>query len=113
MKLRLLLRLAACTATGALAAPRGFTVEDMVQMERVGNPVLSPDAGKVLYTVRTTDSEKNRGHNEIWMLNLQDAHAQPQRLTHAAAGSTDPEWSPHGDAPRSGGCRSVAGKPIW
>lgn len=45
-------------ATGALAAPRGFTVEDLVNMERVGSPVLSPDATRVVYTVRATNMEK-------------------------------------------------------
>jgi hypothetical protein len=47
-------------AGGAYAAPRGFTVEDMVNMERVGSPVLSPDATRVVYTVRATDLGKNR-----------------------------------------------------
>ncbi|PRC91193.1 alpha/beta hydrolase family protein [Solimicrobium silvestre] len=102
MKLRLLLITALCaaqfTTTHALAAPRGFTVEDMVKMERVGSPLMSPDASKVIYTVRSTDSAKNAGHTEIWMLDLRDAHAMPHRLTHAAASSSDPEWSPNGDA---------------
>lgn len=80
------------------AAPRGLTIEDLVSLERVGAPALSPDAGKVIYAVRSTDLEKNRGHNEIWMLDLQDAKATPQPLTHSAAGSSDPQWSTKGDA---------------
>ena len=102
MKLRLLaiaaLFATASMASSAWAAPRGFTVEDMVNMERVGSPVLSPDAGKVIYTVRTTDTEKNKGHTELWMLDLKDAHAVPRRLTHATANSSDPQWSANGDA---------------
>ena len=102
MKLRLLLVAAllgaSFAATQVLAAPRGFTVEDMVRMERVGSPVLSPDASKVIYTVRTTDIDKNHGHTEIWLLDLKDAHAAPRRLTHATANSSDPEWSANGDA---------------
>lgn len=101
MKHRLLLiaaLFAAAHAAPALAAPRGFTVEDMVKMERIGSPLLSPDAGKVLYTVRSTDMDKNRGHTEIWMLDLHTAGATPKRLTHAVASSSDPEWTPNGDA---------------
>jgi dipeptidyl aminopeptidase/acylaminoacyl peptidase len=98
MKLRLLLLGAVLAAANALAAPRGFTVEDMVAMERIGNPVLAPDASRVVYTVRATDLDKNRGHTELWMLDLRAAHAQPQRLTHSDASSSDPEWSPSGDA---------------
>lgn len=106
MNLRLLTLGAALVTSQVLAADapavakigRGFTVEDMVGMERVGNPVLSPDATRVLYTLRTTELDKNRGHTEIWMLDLRTAKAVPQRLTHSEANNTDPEWSPAGDA---------------
>jgi dipeptidyl aminopeptidase/acylaminoacyl peptidase len=98
MSLRLLLLGTAMVATGALAAPRGFTVEDLVNMERVGSPVLSPDASRVVYTVRSTNMDKNRGHSELWMLDLRAARPVPQRLTQSDASNTDPEWSPAGDA---------------
>ena len=98
MKLRMLALAALMAAGGAMAEPHGFTVEDMVKMERVGNPVLSPDGNRVIYTVRTTDIDKNRGHTEIWMLDLRSTRAQPQRLTHNEASSSDPEWSASGDA---------------
>ena len=104
MTLRLLLSGAAMLAAVAGAhaaapgAPRGFTVEDMVNMERVGSPLLSPDASKLVYTVRSTDLAKNGGNTQLWLLDLRAAKAVPQRLTQAAASSTDPEWSPNGDA---------------
>lgn len=89
---------AALVATSASAAPRGFTVEDLVNMERVGSPAVSPDASRVVYTVRSTDMSKNRGHTELWMLDLRTAGAAPQRLTNHSSSSTEPEWSPSGDA---------------
>jgi dipeptidyl aminopeptidase/acylaminoacyl peptidase len=98
MKLRLLMLGTVLAAGNALAEPHGFTVEDMVKMERIGSPVLSPDASRVIYTVRATDTEKNRGHTELWMLDLRSVHAQPQRLTNSNANSSDPEWSSSGDA---------------
>ena len=98
MKLRLLILGTVLAAGNALAEPHGFTVEDMVKMERIGSPVLAPDASRVIYTVRTTDFDKNRGHTELWMLDLRSPHAQPQRMTHSDANSSDPEWSPSGDA---------------
>jgi dipeptidyl aminopeptidase/acylaminoacyl peptidase len=99
MKLRLLLLGTAIMATtGAMAAPRGFTVEDLVSMERVGSPAVSPDATRVVYTVRSTDLSKNRGHTELWMVDLRAARPVPQRLTNHSASSSDPEWSPSGDA---------------
>ncbi|PWF49093.1 S9 family peptidase [Massilia glaciei] len=99
MKSRLLMLTAAMLAAGgALAAPRGFTVEDLVKMERVGSPALSPDASRVVYTVRSTNLEKNRGNVQLWMLDLRAAKPAPVRLTQSDASSTDPEWSPSGDA---------------
>ncbi|MFP5392964.1 MAG: LpqB family beta-propeller domain-containing protein [Gammaproteobacteria bacterium] len=99
MMSRLMLLGAATLAAGsALAAPRGFTVDDLVRMERVGSPAISPDGKRVVYTVRSTDMEKNRGVTQLWMLDLGKANAQPIRLTQGDSSSTDPEWSPKSDA---------------
>ncbi|MEJ7805078.1 MAG: S9 family peptidase [Telluria sp.] len=94
----LIMSAAVLAANTALAAPRGFTVEDLVQLERVGSPALSPDASRVVYTVRSTNMEKNKGNTQLWMLDLRNPTAAPVRLTQGDASSTDPEWSPQGDA---------------
>ncbi|MCD2514924.1 S9 family peptidase [Massilia sp. G4R7] len=93
-----ILAAATLAATTAMAAPRGFTVEDLVNMERVGSPAVSPDAARVVYTVRSTDMAKNRGHTELWMVDLKAAKAAPRRLTSHASSSLEPEWSARGDA---------------
>ncbi|WP_296942364.1 S9 family peptidase [uncultured Massilia sp.] len=80
------------------AAPRGFTVEDMVAMDRAGTPVVSPDGKRIVYTVRSTDVAKNKGHTDLYLVDLASANPAPQRLTADAASSTDPEWSGKGDA---------------
>ena len=104
MSLRLLLlgafsaAMATTAAVPALAAPRGFTVEDMVAMERVGHPVLSPDATRVVYTVRTTNLDKNRGNTQLWMIDLRAPNAAPRQLTRGDTSAGDPQWSPNGDA---------------
>ena len=67
MSLRLMLLGTAMLAANAIGAPRGFTVEDLVNMERVGSPALSPDASRVVYTVRSTSLEKNRGNTQLWL----------------------------------------------
>jgi len=98
MKLRLLMLGAAVAASSALAAPRGLTVEDLVSLERVGSPAVSPDARHVVYTVRRTDLGKNRGHTSLWIADVNGANAAPKALTNHDSSSTDPEWSPSGDA---------------
>ncbi|MES2015610.1 MAG: S9 family peptidase [Pseudomonadota bacterium] len=99
MKSRLLMLSAALlAANSAFAAPRGFTIEDLVRLERVGSPVVSPDATRVIYTVRSTNMDKNKGNTQLWMLDLRNVAAAPVRLTSGENSNTDPEWSASGDA---------------
>ena len=98
MTLRLLMLGAAVAASSAVAAPRGLTVEDLVTLERVGAPVLSPYASRAVYTVRSTDMDKNRGHTKLWMVDLRGAKPAPAVFVSHDSSSTDPEWSPKGDA---------------
>ena len=99
MTLRLLvLGAAIAAATNAVAAPRGLTIEDLASMDRVGSPVLSPDASRVVYTGRATNMEKNRGITQLWMIDLKDAKTAPVQLTQNDASSSQPQWSPSGDA---------------
>ena len=86
------------SSVAATAAPRGFTVEDLVTMERVGTPVVSPDGARIVYTVRSTDMAKNKGHTALYLVDLKAANPAPQRLAADASSSTDPEWSAKGDA---------------
>lgn len=100
----------------AMADGRGFTVEDMVKMERVGSPALSPDGGMLVYTVRATDMDKNRGRTDLWMLNLRDVNAVPTKLTNtgtaAEGNNTNPAWSAKGDAIYFVSTRSGSGQ-VW
>jgi dipeptidyl aminopeptidase/acylaminoacyl peptidase len=99
MTLRLLvLGAAIAAASSAVAAPRGLTIEDLASMDRVGSPALSPDASRVIYTVRATNMEKNRGITQLWMIDLKAARPAPVQLTQHDASSSQPQWSPSGDA---------------
>ncbi|MFD2365574.1 prolyl oligopeptidase family serine peptidase [Pseudoduganella sp. GCM10020061] len=99
MKLRMLLLASAIASATAFAAPpRGLTVEDLVTMERVGAPVVSPDAAFAVYTVRSTNMDKNRGQTELWLVDLRADKAEPKRLTFSESSSSNPQWSPKGDA---------------
>jgi len=62
--------------------------------------------------VRTTDMARNRGHTDLYLVDLRAAHPTPQRLTSDAASSTDPAWSPNGDAIYFISSRSGSGQ-VW
>jgi dipeptidyl aminopeptidase/acylaminoacyl peptidase len=77
-------------------APRPFTVEDLLRLQRVSSPVLSPDGRTVVFTVRETDMEANRGHTDLWALDLATKGAPPRRLTTHPANDSSPAWSSDG-----------------
>lgn len=81
---------------GALAAPHPFDVEDLVRMQRVSEPVLSPDGRTAVFTVRETDLAANRGRTDLWALDMATKGAQPRRLTTHPEGDSSPEWSADG-----------------
>jgi dipeptidyl aminopeptidase/acylaminoacyl peptidase len=85
-------------ATAFAAAPHPFGIHDLVMLDRVSDPQISPEGKHVAYQVRTTDYAANKGRNAIWLLDLGDAKAQPVRLTDAAANATTPRWSADGSA---------------
>ena len=71
-----------------------FTVEDMVRLKRVSDPQVSPDGRYVAYVVRETDIEANRGRTDLWLLDLTQKNAQPERLTTDPANDSSPRWAP-------------------
>jgi len=73
-----------------------FTPMDLVMMDRVNDPRISPDGKSVVFAVRETDYEANKGANSLWKLSLTDAKAQPQRLTAKGSNSLSPRWSADG-----------------
>jgi dipeptidyl aminopeptidase/acylaminoacyl peptidase len=81
---------------GALAAPHPFSVEDLVRMQRVSEPVLSPDGRTAVFTVRETDLAANRGRTDLWALDIATKAAQPRRLTTHPEGDSSPEWTADG-----------------
>lgn len=98
--------LAAQTATSASGSnavpdprpatgPRGFDVRDLVTLDRVGDPRISPDGGTVVFQVREVDLQANKGVNGLWLRALA-GDAAPRRLTTQGVSSSAPRWSPDG-----------------
>ena len=45
-----------------------FSVRDMLAMDRISDPQVSPDGRHVAFVVRQTDLEANRGRTDLWLV---------------------------------------------
>ena len=89
--------LALAIAGAAAAAPHPFDVHDLVMMDRVSDPQISPDGKHVAYQLRETDYAANKGVNSIWLLDLSAKDAKPfQLIKPSVMPGTSPRWSPDG-----------------
>jgi dipeptidyl aminopeptidase/acylaminoacyl peptidase len=75
--------LCSLVAVPALADTRGFDVRDLVTLERVSDPQVSPDGTLLVYAVRETDLENNKGVNSLWLRRLDRRDDEAVRLTPA------------------------------
>ncbi|MFN0247985.1 MAG: prolyl oligopeptidase family serine peptidase [Kofleriaceae bacterium] len=76
------------------AIAKGLTVEDMLAMQRVGAPVVSPDNKWVVYSVRDTDYDANRGRTDLWLTSIDGA--QTRRLTSHPENDSEAKWTKDG-----------------
>jgi dipeptidyl aminopeptidase/acylaminoacyl peptidase len=78
------------------AARQPFSVEDLVRLQRVSEPALSPDGKSVVFVLRETDIAANRGREDLWSLDLQTKGARPRRLTSNPENDNAPAWTSDG-----------------
>jgi dipeptidyl aminopeptidase/acylaminoacyl peptidase len=83
----------AAPALGAEGA-HPFDVHDLVMMDRVSDPSLSPDGKLVAFQVRETDYDADKGTNGIWIVPANGGKSV--RLTDKALNATSPRWSRDG-----------------
>lgn len=90
----LALALSALTYAQAQGSRTSFTVEEMLKLQRVADPQLSPDGRWVAYQVSSPDVAANRSRTQIYVVPA--AGGEPRRLTDGAANASAPRWSPDG-----------------
>ncbi len=71
-----------------------FTIHDMLAMDRISDPQISPDGATIAFVRRTTDMEANRGRTDIWRVSVEGNDLQ--QLTTHTAGDWSPRWSKSG-----------------
>ena len=93
--LRAVLVLSAALGAGAvLAEPRGLSPEDLVTLDRVSSPVLSPDGQTVVFQLREVDYPANKAATGLWRVGVNGEGLR--RLTVAGANATQPVFSTDG-----------------
>ncbi len=71
-----------------------FSAEHLVRLDRVAAASVSPDGRQVVYTLRKTDMDADKGRFDLWLSTI-DGEVTRQLTSHEA-NETDPAWSPDG-----------------
>jgi dipeptidyl aminopeptidase/acylaminoacyl peptidase len=96
-RLRVVIPLVLTALSGSLLraqSPPAPTIDDILNLHRVGAPAISPDGTRVAFTVRETNWDENAFETEIWL--GEAGGGVPRQLTQAAKSSMQPAWSPDG-----------------
>ena len=86
--------LVVCACASAAAQGARLTVEELLKIQRVGDPQLSPDGRTVAYTITVPDVAANRNRTQIYSIPV--AGGTTKALTSGAASNSAPRWSPDG-----------------
>ncbi len=97
----------ALTPAFAAAQKLPFTVDALLQIQRIGDPQISPDARMVAFSVAVPDLAANKLAKSIWIVPL--TGGTPRKLTDQAE---RPRWSPDGKIIYFTGMQS-GGSQIW
>jgi len=89
-----------------VANKKPITVEDLWQIERLGEPSLSPDGMQAVVALTCCSMDKNSSSSTLWLMSTQESTQQsthnpapaknPRPLTHCGDKDGQPLWSPSG-----------------
>jgi len=77
-----------------LVSERPITIEDLLTLPILNEPLLSPDGSRVVFTATITDREANTYRTSLWI--APTGGGAPWPLTTAQSRDTGPRWSPDG-----------------
>ena len=73
-----------------------FTWQDMIALNRLGDPQVSPDGRRVFYSVTATDVDANRRSGALFMMDLNEP-GEPVRLAINEGGANTARWGSDGN----------------
>ncbi|MHC4912171.1 MAG: TolB family protein, partial [Planctomycetota bacterium] len=86
------------SAAVCVAAPadqtRPFSVHDILAMERISDPQVSPDGERIVFVLRKTDLQENLGRTDLWLVGVDGTGLR--RLTSHPEKDSNPRWAPDG-----------------
>jgi dipeptidyl aminopeptidase/acylaminoacyl peptidase len=83
-----------CVSASMAQEKKNPTFEEVIALQNIGTPEISPDGKNILFTKSGTDWQNNRFDTEIWLIREGE---RPFQLTNNLDGSsTSPQWSPDG-----------------
>ena len=88
------LAFALLSAAALAQAPHTPSIDDVINLKRVGAPAISPSGQHVAFTIRDTNWDENAYETEIWIGDA--ATGQSRQVTNAKGSSLQPAWSPDG-----------------
>jgi dipeptidyl aminopeptidase/acylaminoacyl peptidase len=83
----------AMTASAQPPERRAITFHDLISMERVSDPQISPDGNWIAYSVATPNLEANKISRDVWI--VPTTGGEPRQLTRGGSDER-PRWSPDG-----------------
>lgn len=104
--------LAAAVVTAALAvpahaAPRQWTLDDILSLRGVSDPQISPDGHRIAYVVQELKPDGSEYQTDIWLADAETGASR--RIVDSPVADESPRWSPDGrtlaflsDRPRPG-----------
>ena len=79
---------------GPLQNTHPFSVHDMLAMDRISDPQVSPAGAHIAFVLRKTDLDADKGLTDLWLVNTDGSGLR--RLTTHPAADTNPRWAPDG-----------------
>lgn len=88
------LGLLAAPPRGFAAPPRPMSIVDLINVPRLSDPQLRPDAKQVLYTLSEANWKGNKRVSHVFRVNVDGSGTL--QLTNGSEGESSPRWSPDG-----------------
>lgn len=70
--------------------------DDLYEFRFLTDAQISPDGGRIAYSVRTANANRDGYQGAIWLVSS-DGEKEPAQITAGTSQDSTPQWSPEGD----------------